>query len=227
MPFADEVRRAIEAAPRQALPQVATVMWQAVLNGQINEAEAESLSALIEGKRALPAVPKAGPRRVGSRPHSPASVERRRSWASSGRLPPGIAARVTPGEAAVLVVVAVEVKRAGDFRWPYGKLAAVAGVSVSTAKRALRVARDIGWISITERRLSAWRSDTNIITIVCPTWMSWLARGGGVQTWPPMTMKRFSRTSQGGQDSVRDLRRGGVQGPRIRPRSGDGRMSGS
>ena len=66
--FADEVRRSVEAAPRSRLPDVAAVMWRAYGTGQISEAEAEALSALIEARKALPATPAAPRRPVGSRP---------------------------------------------------------------------------------------------------------------------------------------------------------------
>ncbi|PND67042.1 transcriptional regulator, partial [Escherichia coli] len=80
--------------------------------GQLSEAEAEELDSLINAKAALPAA--AAPRRhVGSRPRSSASMERRRSWAAAGRLPPALAAQFTLAEQAALAVVAVEVKKHG------------------------------------------------------------------------------------------------------------------
>lgn len=187
--FADEIRRAVEAAPRVKLPEVSAVLWQAFAAGQVSEAEAEALSGLIEARRALPKAPKPKPCHAGSRPRSPASLERRRSWSASGRLPPVVSARFTPGEAAVLAVVAVEVRRSGDCRWPNGKLAAVAGVSVSTVKRALRQARTLGLIAVEERRISAFRSDTNVVRIVSPEWQAWLRLGGGGQTGTPTTSR--------------------------------------
>ena len=48
-------------------------------------------------------------RRLGSRPRSPATLERRRRWAASGALPPQLASRFTLGEHAVLAVVSAEV----------------------------------------------------------------------------------------------------------------------
>lgn len=185
--FADEIRQAVEAAPRVKLPEVSAVLWRAFGAGQVSEAEAEALSGLIEARRALPATPKPASRHAGSRPRSPASLERRRSWAASGRLPPSIAARFTPGEAAVLAVLAVEVRRSGDCRWPNAKLAAIAGVSVSTVKRALRQAQALDFASVEERRVSASRSDTNVIRILSPEWRMWLRLGGGGQTGTPKT----------------------------------------
>lgn len=192
--FASELGRTIDVAARVELPMVSAALWRALAAGQVSEAEAEALSNRIEAKRALPPASRPAPQRVGSRPYAPSSLERRRSWTASGRLPPSIAARVTPGEAAVLAVVAVEVRRSGDCRWPHGRLAAVAGVSVSTVRRALRQAQALAFVTVEERRVSAFRSDTNIVRIVCPAWRAWLRLGGGVQIGLPST-SRYSDTA--------------------------------
>ncbi|MCJ2016298.1 helix-turn-helix domain-containing protein, partial [Methylobacterium sp. E-065] len=113
--FADELRRAIEAASRITLPQVTALLWRAYGEGKVTEAEAEALSGLIETRTLSKNGPRSGqspnsggtaehlidlpaqkcvgrPRRaVGSRPRTEASMERRRRWAASGRLPPGLA----------------------------------------------------------------------------------------------------------------------------------------
>ena len=67
-------------------------------------------------------------------------MERRRRWAASGRLPPGLAARFTLAEQVVLALVAAEVARQGDCRLAIDNLAAVAGASRSTVKNAIREA---------------------------------------------------------------------------------------
>ncbi len=51
--------------------------------------------------------------RSGSRPRTDASMERRRSWAASGRMPPRLACRFTLAEQAVLAVVASEISKCG------------------------------------------------------------------------------------------------------------------
>src|SRR3954451_7257030 len=182
--FAAELRRAAETAPRVKLPEVAAVLWRAYGAGQVSEAEAEELSGLIEARRALPIAPAAPRKPVGSRARSDASLERRRRWAASGRMPPQVACKFTPAEQAVLAVVAVEVAKRGRCSLAQGHIAAVAGVSVSTVKRALRAARDAGLLRIEVRRVSAFRNDTNRVEVVSREWLSWLrlARpGGGVQ----------------------------------------------
>ncbi len=77
--FTDQLRHAVEASPRCELPRVSAALWKAYAAGQIGEGEAQALSDLIEAKKALPATQKPAQRRVGSRPRSPASMERRRS----------------------------------------------------------------------------------------------------------------------------------------------------
>ena len=52
MNYADEIRRQVEAAPRAALPAVTAALWRAYSEGKVTEAEAESLSGLIEARRA-------------------------------------------------------------------------------------------------------------------------------------------------------------------------------
>ncbi len=175
--FAEQIRRAVEAAPRLKLAQIGETMWKAWAAGHVSDAEAEELSGLIEARKALPAAPQPAARRVGSRPRSPASMERRRSWAASGRLPPALANRFTLGEQAALAVVAAEAGRRGDCRLAIDHIAALAGVGRSTVKNALRQAHALGLVHITERKITGFRNDTNVVTIVSPEWLSWLKLG--------------------------------------------------
>src|SRR4051794_4945531 len=103
--FVEQLRRAVEASPRVELTRVAQLLWRAYGAGHITEAEAAALSEAIEARRALPAPQKPVQRRLGSRPRSPASMERRRRWAASGAMPPQLACRFTLAEQAVLSVV--------------------------------------------------------------------------------------------------------------------------
>ena len=197
--FADEIRRAIEAAPRITLPQVTALLWRAYGEGQITEAEAESLSVLIDARRLSGTTPRSGqssittgtnpatvtdapqdrqnkPRRasVGSRPRTDASMERRRRWAASGRLPPGLAARFTLAEQGVLALVAAETARRGDCRLAVPHLAAIAGVAETTVRNAIREARKLGLVTVEERRVTGFRNLPNVVRIVSPEWTAWL-----------------------------------------------------
>ena len=209
MNYAYEIRRQAEAAPRAALPAVASALWKAFGEGHLSEAEAEALAAVIEARQGSPrpaanlgnsqgstppglgrlnaeipgiiASRTGSPRsRVGSRPRTVASMERRRRWAASGRLPPAIAARFTLAEQAVLAVVAVEVVKRGDCRLAVGHIAAAAGVSETMVRNAIREARMHGILTVEERRLARFRSDTNVVCIVSREWTAWLrlARSG-------------------------------------------------
>src|SRR3954452_9305216 len=126
--FANQLRAAITAAPRVELAKVASLLWRAYGNGSITEAEAAELSDLIESRRALPAPRRPAQRRVGSRPRSGASMERRRRWAACGLLPPALAAKFTLAETAVLAVVAAEALSHGRCTLVLERIAALAGV---------------------------------------------------------------------------------------------------
>lgn len=207
--FVEEIRRAIPAVPRDKLPDVSKALWGAFAAGQVGEAEAEELSALIEARKAVAAPPVAPRRAVGSRPRSSSSLERRRRWATSGHIPGNIACRFTAGETAVLSVIALEVAKRGDCRMTVGHVASVAGVSETTAKRAIREARAQGIITVEERRLRAWRNDSNIVSIVDTAWIAWLriGRKGGDQLMTPTNNKDSSKGSKNG---FRKGQRGGL-----------------
>ena len=245
--IADEIRAAVMAAPRAKLPDVAVVMWSAYSGGTLTEAEAEALSALIEARKALLAAAAQGAAeeraaadrtrasqdaaRRGSAPLSPDSLERRRRWATSGWLPPALAARHTLGEHAVLAVVAREVRARGDCRLPIGRIAAEAGVCETTARRAIREARLAGLLTVEERRLTAWRSDTNVLRIVSAEWLSWLRlarssapRGGGCRFVEPTSTHRLYKSDQRPAAPSQRLPRGRAASPAaLESRSAEGR----
>lgn len=242
MLYADEIRRQAEAAPRAALPAVASALWRAFGEGQITEAEAEALAAVIEARRVIipagnvlsaatpgPHTPPDRQNRprtgAGSRPRTCASLERRRRWAASGRLPPALAARFTLAEQAALALVAAETARRGDCRLAIEHLAAVAGVSRSTVKSAIREARKLGLLTVEERRVTGFRNDTNVVRIVSPEWTAWLRlarkgalgsehtparRGGGVKssTCTPTQVLKQGRSKPAEASQRRSARTG-------------------
>src|SRR3954447_11416358 len=172
--FAEQLRRAVEASPRVELARVAQLLWKAYAAGQVSKAQASQLSDLIEARRALPAPQKPIQRRLGSRPRTPASMERRRRWAAPRALPPARACRFTTAETAVLAVIAAENRKRGDCRLTNKEVADVAGVSITSVKNALRAARALNLLAIEERRLSAFRNASNMVRIVDPSWRAWL-----------------------------------------------------
>jgi hypothetical protein len=154
--------------------------------GQSTEAEAEELDTLINAKAAVPATEKPVQRRVGSRPRFPsASMERRRSWAAAGRLPPALAARFTLAEQAVLAVVVVQVSKRGRCGLTVAHLAALAGVSESTVRNALREAETLGLVGINRRRRSPWINYPNDVQILSKEWLSWLRLRTGANSHSP------------------------------------------
>ncbi len=165
--FAEECRRAVMAAPLTGLDALSKGVWQAYGAGALDDAEAGSLCELIAARRTTSeAVAKIDMRRrVGSRPRSSASMERRRAWTASGWLPPAVAARFTMGEAAALAVIVAEAARAGRCGLPIGAIAARAGVCATTVRNALRGARRLGLVMVEERRLSYARNLPNLVTI--------------------------------------------------------------
>ena len=185
MSFAGKIRRAVMASPRMKLPEIRSALYKAFAAGQISEAEAEELDTLINTKAAIPAPEKPVQRRVGSRPRSSASMERRRSWAAAGRLPPALAARFTLAEQAVLAVVAVEVSKRGCCGLTVAHLAALAGCSESTVRNALRECEALGLVSIDRRRRSPWINYPNEIQILSKEWLLWLRLRTGANSHSP------------------------------------------
>src|SRR5215203_6186590 len=186
--FVEQLRRAVEVSPRAELPTVSALLWKAYAAGHVTEAEASDMSNLLEARKVLPAAQKPIQRRLGSRPRSPASMERRRRWAASGGLPPALAARFTTAETAVLAVVAAEVMKHGACTLTVGHIAALAGVSETTVRNAMREAQALGLVHVEERRLTAWRNAPNRVTITSPEWNAWLRlrrRGEGANWCSP------------------------------------------
>ncbi len=161
--------------------------------GKITEEEAERLD-----HRHRPPEPR---KHVGSRPRKPEHVERRRRWAAAGKMPPRIACRFTAAEQAVLAAVAAEVQRRGDCRKSNDELADIAGVSISTAKNALREARALGLIVCEERRGGRWFNLPNVVKITAAEWRSWLRLRHGVKLAAAIDTKIIQKGSSGGHQS--------------------------
>lgn len=189
--LAEQFHEAVAAArSRAGLDDISRLVWRALAEDHLSEIDAEAVSVAIEARRASmrrmtlgtasrqSMSPAGGLARSHCRSHDrERSIRRRRSWAASGWLPPQLAAHFTPAEAAALAVIAQEVRRNGRCEFPLDKIAAVAGVSRSSVRNALRSARLLGLVSVMERRHRGARSETNVIAIVSVDWLSWLDHG--------------------------------------------------
>lgn len=217
--LAEQFHAAVAAVRTTAqLDAVARQLWAAHGQGAIADADAEGVAAALQGRRAafsrlaadgvalLQAAP-VGARRRPVRPRSrdrQASLERRRRCALSGAVPSRIAASFTLGEAAVLSVVAGQVRKSGQSLLPIDALAALAGVSRSTVKNAIRTAERIGLIQRIERRRRGLPSLSNILRIVAADWLAWLRHGGrqlGVKNLTP-TYKQIHTKGKSGDKST-------------------------
>lgn len=195
----ENMAAAIGRAHGAALDEVSRALWASVAAGQIGEAQALRLSEAIDARRTptrgaqaaagrgfLP-VGLTPPRKHQRPPDRTEALERARRWAAAGRMPPAIACKFTHGEQAALAVIAVEVTKRNACSMAIGAIAALAGISESTVKRAIRQARALGLLTVQERRISRYRNDTNIVRIISKAWLSWIelrGAGGGVQPRP-------------------------------------------
>ncbi|MDH3031060.1 GntR family transcriptional regulator [Methylobacterium fujisawaense] len=199
----EEMRAAVEAAAPDKLALVMSAVAQAYSAGGLTDDQYEQLDGLLASRRRVaqaapvriqtlgaacpqlaPATAPASERqgtaparphhRTGSRPRTPASMGRRRHWAAAGFLPPKLAAGFTLGEQAVLAVVGKHIAARGTCALAVGAIAALAGVSDPTVRRALRQAALVGLLTIEQRRITGFRNDTNMLRIASAEWASWL-----------------------------------------------------
>ena len=207
--FAEELQRAVETAPRVRLVELSAALWKGHAAGAIGDDDAQRLAELIEARKIIPSSVrqiKNLKRHQGSRPRSSESMERRRRWVASGWLPPQLACRFTMAECAVLATIATEVARHAQCAMPLDKIAAIAGVSRSTAKTALRQAKALGLLSIEHRPDRPFKHLSNVIRITSPEWQAWLSMrrsSQGVKASPPTQIHHDSNGR--GKDGAQSL----------------------
>src|SRR4051795_13291707 len=96
--------------------------------------------------------------------------------------------------------VAAEHRKRGDCRLTNKEIADVAGVCLTSVKNALRAARALGLLSVEERRLTAFRNDSNVVRITAPEWRAWLRlRGAGKSVPRSPTSYKNQAPAQGNQ----------------------------
>ena len=112
---------------------------------------------------------------------------RRRRWAKSGSMPPDLRDRFTEAESAALTVIGEQCKRKGFCDLCIDEIASLAGVSRTSVQNALRKAsgrskedeKSVPVISIRERPQAGRKSFTNIVKILCRSWLGWIGRAIG------------------------------------------------
>ena len=177
------------------LDQLAGSVYQAWGAGCLTDEEASLLASAIEVRRKparavgtvairAPHVPRHGGSAFGfrkpKRPRSPdraASLYRRRQLAFSGPMPPQLASGFTVSGLAVLRVVSDAVCAGGRCEMTVGEIASRAGVCMTTARNAIRLAAGDGLIIVEERRRHLRPNLPNVIRIISREWRVWIDRG--------------------------------------------------
>jgi AraC-like DNA-binding protein len=187
--FANQIEAAIAAAPLRALDDISQKAIIAWGKGAIDDSGMERIGEAIGARRAAAkayqdasnGVRGGGstyaPRQPHKAPQTPERTARRRRLAAAGPMPPALAASFTMGELAVMRIIANEFRQHGLCSLFLDAIADRAGCCRRTVQRALRVAADLGFITVTERRRRGKLSDTNLIEVVSPEWKTWLANG--------------------------------------------------
>jgi Bacterial regulatory proteins, gntR family len=200
MPLADQFTAALACArTTHAVDDIARLLWKAHGERQLTDIDAMAISEALQRNRAalaMRAYPKAktpvlAKRREPRSPDRRASIERRRRQAMSGIVPAKLAASFTLSELAVLSVIGWQVKRAGACSLPIDAIAALAGVSRTTVKRALRQARAVGLVLVRERRIPGRKSQTNVVTAI-GAWSAWLRIAGQMRPSTDIQLKERS-----------------------------------
>ena len=177
----------------------ARAIWTDWGAGRLTDAQASALAETLEGRkrevRGIDTVASRAPqvaeaaRKQGRLSHFPpkrkpqrsperrASIERRRTLAASGPMPPQLASQFTTGELAVLRLVADEARAKRHCTLTLGELAARAGVGITTARNAIHEAAGHGYLTIEERRRDKRPNLSNVVRVVSREWLVWIARG--------------------------------------------------
>ena len=173
--WTDHAAGKIDDAGAQALAEAIHARRREVRGIDMVAQRAPHVAALAKGQGRLSHFP---PKRKPQRsPDRRASIERRRTLAASGPMPPRLASQFTTGELAVLRLVADEVRTKRHCTLTLGELAARAGVGITTARNALHEAAGHGYLTIEERRRDKRPNLSNVVRVVSREWLTWIARG--------------------------------------------------
>lgn len=196
--FVVTMAAAIEAAHTLAqMDALSRDVWRAHSSGAVDDVGAQRLAELLHARRMAvrETIQPVGiplgratlfpPRRPQVSPDRAASRDRRRLLASSGPMPPQLAARFTTGQLAVLKIIGDEVAANGVCGLCVDAIAARAGVCRRLAQVAVRMAEGDGLITVQERRRQGRKNDTNVIRVLSREWLAWIARRRSRAAAPP------------------------------------------
>jgi hypothetical protein len=192
---------------------IARDLWRAYGAGMIGDGDAERVTAHIEEARlrirpADTVRARAPGVRLGA-----VSMFAARRLAYSGPLPPALAAGFTLGQLAVLRIVADEVRAKGTCELALEAIAARAGVCVTLARNAIRLAAGDGLLLIVERRRHGASSLTNVVRIISREWRAWVMhRGGGSKMANPSDNKSFKQRNSRAAETGNAEKRLGEEG---------------
>jgi len=194
--LADSLALEIDRAQVQHLDELIRRVWSACAEGRLDVDTAGELDQRARSRQGrepdpFPKTTAPIPRRPPRSPDRQRSLERRRRLSAAGMMPPGLALRFTVGERAVLYVIATEIKRRGRCDLYVDQIAAFSGTSRSTTKNAIREAKRLRLIKITEWKQAPDWNGPNRILIVSQEWLVWLAHGA-----KEMTVKNLTTTDR-------------------------------
>ena len=210
--FTAQLEQAVASAKScPDLDHISRLLWKGYGDGLVTDSAAEAITTVIEARRLVfgsrrPLQPSSPALAAPKRPRTAnrqASLERRRKAATSGLVPSRLAAHFTIGELAVLAVVAGEVKRRGLCEWPLDRIAALAGVCRTTAQNALRQAKKLNLLTVTERRYRGRASGFNTVRITDALWLSWLRLGVGFKKMNTTNNKGINPKQESAQQACR------------------------
>jgi hypothetical protein len=181
------------ATSPSALDELSVAIWKIYWPGIISDADAQYLSEAIQKRKPSRAsissrpisalqgrvssrfAPRPCRRRLTTEEHAKRR-ERKRMLGGSSAMPDTMRRHYTEGERAVGCVVAGEVKRVGICELSIDEIADRAGVGRTTVQNWQHEARRLGHVCVRHRPQRGAKSLTNVITIICTDWLTWIKR---------------------------------------------------
>lgn len=170
------------------------LVWRGLAEGALRDQEAQELSEAACSRRSLlqlarearlppartyfPQRPKSKQSRhqAASGSRCPVRWARKRRLGDMAALPPNVRDRFTEGERAVLYIVASDCRQHGSCGSSVKEIGDRAGVGATTVRNALRRARHLGLLDITDRPQWRARHLPNLVKIQCRRWLAWLKK---------------------------------------------------